>query len=205
MRCSDTRVDTRTLFCKPRHNTRALRSSRFDEKATTFKPISFFLRITISRNRQPRLSRTTDLLYPCRTASFFFVRHQNRSMTLQYVRSRARSLSYPPTLTRDSWSEDAGGGEVTHGLGLIGMSFGLATCIGPPLGGSLSEFHRSTACVLSAGTMYLAVLSLRFYGWKETAPRRRVNQATDEASGGRGSAYRVVNPFAILKIFRGSR
>lgn len=117
-----------------------------------------------------------------------------------------------------SWTEEDGGGEVTHGLGLIGAAFGLAVSVGPILGGSLSELHRGTACVLCAAMSGLAILSLRFYGWKETAPERSVHRTStgaDESGGaaaGAGrklynwcSAWRVVNPFTILKVFMESR
>eukprot|EP00903_Cladosiphon_okamuranus_P016907 g15586.t1 len=120
-----------------------------------------------------------------------------------------------------TWGEAAGGGEVTHGLGLIGAAFGLAISVGPILGGSLSETHRSVACLLSAGMTLLSLLSLAFYGWEETAPAgTSVEAAVDAANvnsseGGRGaegewdwrslctkgSTWRIVNPFSVLKIF----
>lgn len=87
------------------------------------------------------------------------------------------------------WGEAAGGGEVTHGLGLIGAAFGLAISVGPVLGGSLSEEHRSTACILSSSVSMVAVLSLTFYGWKETAPigQARGGAAARAIGGGAGS------------------
>lgn len=126
-----------------------------------------------------------------------------------------------------SWGKSAGGGEVTHGLGLIGAAFGLAISVGPVLGGSLSEEHRSTACILAASMSMVAVLSLVFYGWEETSPAmQNVEETTGGAettattrttvnSGGGGvrncpstrssSPWRIVNPFLVLKVFLDSR
>lgn len=131
------------------------------------------------------------------------------------------------------WGEAAGGGEVTHGLGLIGAAFGLAISVGPILGGSLSETHRGAACLLSSAMSLVSLLSLTFYGWEETAPAGHghavgggegtvVEAAADAASvnsregGGigvegwrelcaKGSTWRIVNPFSVLKIFLESR
>eukprot|EP00752_Nemacystus_decipiens_P005145 g4668.t1 len=130
-----------------------------------------------------------------------------------------------------TWGEAAGGGEVTHGLGLIGAAFGLAISVGPILGGSLSETHRAAACLLSSAMSLASMLSLTFYGWEETAPAGHgggeggtIEAAVDAASvnsageGGRGgggeegdwewtsflskgSTWRIVNPFSVLKIF----
>lgn len=100
----------------------------------------------------------------------------------------------------------AGDGEVTHGLGLLGAVLGLAVSIGPILGGSLSELHRSSACVLCASMSLLALLSLCFYGWEETTPGPRLRVATKMAD--RGKKKRGVrpegwfaNPFSVLKVF----
>ncbi|CAM9784329.1 unnamed protein product, partial [Ectocarpus fasciculatus] len=108
------------------------------------------------------------------------------------------------------WGAAAGGGEVTHGLGLIGAAFGLAVSVGPVLGGSLTEYHKGTACWLSASMSVLGVLSLKYFGWEETAPAARGagGAAANASAGGRwknlcarGSSSRIVNPFSVLKVF----
>ncbi|CAN0218419.1 unnamed protein product [Ectocarpus sp. 12 AP-2014] len=109
------------------------------------------------------------------------------------------------------WGAAAGGGEVTHGLGLIGAAFGLAVSVGPVLGGSLTEDHAGTACWLSASMSLLGVLSLKFFGWEETAPAAAQGArgaAANTSAGGRwkklcarGSSSRIVNPFSVLKVF----
>lgn len=112
-----------------------------------------------------------------------------------------------------SWGAAAGGGEVTHGLGLIGAAFGLAISVGPILGGSLSEYHRTTGCLLSASMSLVALLSLKFFGWEETAPAVLTTTAVN-TSGRRGrwrswcmkgSKWTIVNPFSVLRVFMESR
>ncbi|CAN0375637.1 unnamed protein product, partial [Hapterophycus canaliculatus] len=110
------------------------------------------------------------------------------------------------------WGAAAGGGEVTHGLGLIGAAFGLAISVGPILGGSLSEYHRTTACLLSASMSLVALLSLKFFGWEETAPAlttTAVNTSARRAGPrkccAKGSTLRIVNPFSVLRVFLESR
>lgn len=103
---------------------------------------------------------------------------------------------------------------MTHGLGLIGAAFGLAVSVGPVLGGSLTKDHAGTACWLSASMSVLGVLSLKFFGWEETAPAAAQGArgaAANASAGGwkkfcaRGSPSRIVNPFSVLKVFLESR
>lgn len=96
--------------------------------------------------------------------------------------------------------------------------------MGPILGGSLSETHRGAACLLSSSMSLVALLSLTFYGWDETAPTgdgdtaeaaavaANINSGEGEGRGeggagewssfcAKGSTWRIVNPFSVLKIF----
>ena len=112
---------------------------------------------------------------------------------------------------RYSWDEGEGRGEVAHGLGLIGATAGLGISLGPVVGGALSELHRGTACNICAALSLLALLSLHFYGWEDTAPQRRLHATTTGGTsgggehGGRCSAWRLKNPFSIMKVFLESR
>lgn len=99
-------------------------------------------------------------------------------------------------------------GDASRGLGLAFAAFGLATAAGDLIGGSLSEDHRSIACLICAGVFLLALASLHFYGWEETAPRRRF-KATGEIESVRGTdesrRSELNNPFSIMRVFLESR
>lgn len=151
------------------------------------------------------------------------VRDQHKHTTVLLFSSNILTTDFyqPPHMCKiHSWEKSAGGGEVTHGLGLIGAAFGLAISVGPVLGGSLSEEHRSTACILAASMSMVAVLSLLFYGWEETSPavhhveetaattttvNSRGGGVRNCSSTGSPSPWRIVNPFLVLKVFLDSR
>lgn len=79
------------------------------------------------------------------------------------------------------------GNTASHGLGLTFGAVGFATCVGDILGGSLSENKKTLACVICGGFMLLALLSLQFLGWKETAPGVRRRRQQQQRGGGVGS------------------
>ena len=103
------------------------------------------------------------------------------------------------------WDEGAGKGEVSHGLGTLAASFGIALTVGPIFGGLTSKDHRSLACGVCAGMTLLALLSLRFYGWTETAPARRVEIRSDTTGKRFCSWLQMVNPLSNVKILLQNR
>ncbi|KAG5178879.1 major facilitator superfamily domain-containing protein [Tribonema minus] len=107
------------------------------------------------------------------------------------------------------------GAAAAHGFGVIAGTFGLGLCIGPLLGGWLTNVHRPAACFTAAGaallahcwwrwwagTALLALLVATVWGWEET-------YVPDAADASRAALRRsmsstryhwqVVNPVAII-------
>lgn len=99
-------------------------------------------------------------------------------------------------------------GDASRGLGLTFAAFGLAMAVGDIVGGTLTEDHRSVACLICGGIILSALASLHFYGWEETAPMRRKKTAGEGQSSGdveEHSIFKQYNPLSLLEVFLESR
>ncbi|CAM9881665.1 unnamed protein product, partial [Choristocarpus tenellus] len=92
---------------------------------------------------------------------------------------------------------------LSHGLGVLGATFGLSICIGPILGGLLSSFHARAACLATTVLSTLSLLLLIFFGWEETAHQPPVTDSPGIVNGAPVQAMRTcgrVGPLSLLKV-----
>lgn len=104
-------------------------------------------------------------------------------------------------------------------MGAAFAAFALATSVGDIVGGSLSEHHRTTACLLGGGLSLAALLSLVLLGWEETAPESIAgDRAREDAVAGaevdngerrrrwrRSDRPKLPNPMSVLVVFLENR